>query len=427
MSGFSGRLLVLLVLAVVSWAALSIQPAPLARADDVGVFVVPSVVEINLAAGESSSQLITVSNIARHPVQVNSFVVDLAGEAGLSATEWIKLEPSRFLMAGFEEITVEVTAQVPDQDLDSGGRYALVGFEVKSVDSTQDFGVTDAQSDLPVVVNVQGRQPLTRLAEVTEFLPVLEPNGLIGFNLRLTNTGNLHFSTEGAVQVIGPQGEVPENPAFPVAELALPGEQLSYTAEPGLALTAGETYTARASISFGGDQPVTKEISFADRPSLILKELQVKAGPDEERQFVMLLVNEGDLALRPRMQASVRSQRGETMGARLTGGPNLLLPGATGEMTFSLSGRLEPGNHIFIAEVYYGATGRLSSELGFITGDAPPRDETTTQTSNQPQATPVDGGTTLWWIPVVAVLGGLLLLGITGRRWLKQIFGWANS
>ena len=49
-------------------------------------------------------------------------------------------------MAGFEEKTVEIKVLVPDQDMDSGGRYALVGFDVKSVDPLQDFGLTDAQS-----------------------------------------------------------------------------------------------------------------------------------------------------------------------------------------------------------------------------------------------------------------------------------------
>ena len=51
------------------------------------------------------------------------------------------------MMAGFEEKTVEIKVLVPDQDMDSGGRYALVGFDVKSVDPLQDFGLTDAQSE----------------------------------------------------------------------------------------------------------------------------------------------------------------------------------------------------------------------------------------------------------------------------------------
>lgn len=414
-----GRLLALLLLAAFGWVAVDQQPVRLAQADDVGVFISPSIVEVNLAPAASSSQFITVSSISPHTVQINSFVVDLAGQSPLSATDWIKVDPAQFLMQGFEEKSVEITVLIPDQDIASGGRYALVGFDVKSVDPIQDFGVTDAQSDVPVVVNVQGQQPLTRLAEITAFLPVLEPNGLIGLSVQVANTGNLHHSLEGFAQVIGPEGALPENPTFSPVKLAFPGEQSSFTAEPGLALTAGETYTAKASISYGGDRPVTEEISFAVQPSLILEDLQIKEAPDEEQQFVLSLVNEGDLALRPRMQASVRSQGGETLGTTLTGGPNLLMPGTTGEMTFSLSRSLAPGSYTLLAEVYYGATGRLSSEREFSIGESQPPAQPSSQA--QPQAGPVDNGTAWWWIPVVSVLGGLLLLGITGRRWIRQL------
>ena len=138
------RLVAFLILAALGWTMVGHYPAPLVRADDVGVFISPSIVEVNLAPGASSSQTITVSSISPHTVQIASFVVVLAGQSDLSATDWIKVEPAQFLMAGFEEKTVEIKVVVPDQDLESGGRCALVGFYVKSVDPLQGFGVTDA-------------------------------------------------------------------------------------------------------------------------------------------------------------------------------------------------------------------------------------------------------------------------------------------
>ena len=290
------------------------------------MFISPYIVEVNLAPGASSSQIITVSNISPHTVQIASYVVVLAGQSDLSATDWIKVEPAQFLMAGFEEKTVEIKVVVPDQDMESGGRCALVGFDVKSVDPLQNFGVTDAQSDVPVAVNVQGQNPLIRTAEIRGFVPVLEPNGLIGFNVSAANTGNLHFSMAGSVEVTRLAGALAEKPAFPAVELVLPAEGLRFSAEPGLALTEGETYSAKVTINYGGEQPTTKEISFAVNAALSLTGIELEETPDGHQRVVMALANRGELALRPRMQVLVRSPIGETLGSNLTGGPNLLLP-----------------------------------------------------------------------------------------------------
>ena len=58
-------------------------------------------------------------------------------------------------MAGFEEKTVEIKVLVPDQDMDSGGRYALVGGNIGTALSSQ---VDESAPDAIHVVEVSSFQ-----------------------------------------------------------------------------------------------------------------------------------------------------------------------------------------------------------------------------------------------------------------------------
>jgi len=125
-------------------------------------------------------------------------------------------------------------------------------------------------------------------------------------------------------------------------------------------------------------------------------------------QFVVALVNEGELALRPRAQVYVRSADGTARGTIFDSGPSLLLPGGAAEMLFALEDPLMPGDHILEATVYYGAGGRIEMKKGFSVGaDA---------AAGGPDAERGTG----WYVPVGVSLGAVVLLAILFLLWRRK-------
>ena len=172
-------------------------------------------------------------NTGRHHVRVSASIEQYAEGAGnLSAAGWLRVEPGDFLVTGLEDRTITVTVEVPDEKLPSGGRYAAVALNAVSVDPLQDLGATTARADIPFLINVDGEGPLLREAAVDWFVPVLEPNGLVGFRARLVNRGNVHFAASGTVEISGPDGLLATRPAFAESPAVFPTEGQVLAAGP---------------------------------------------------------------------------------------------------------------------------------------------------------------------------------------------------
>ncbi len=383
-----------------------------ANADDLGISAAPSPVEMTLAPGDVASREVTVFNQVRHPIRISASVEQYReGAGGPSAVDWLTVEPGSFLVAGYGERTVTVTVEAPEGELPSGGWYAAVAFDAVSMDPLQDTGATTAATVVPFLVALDGRGRLLRGAAVDWFAPVLEPNGLVTFRAQLVNRGNIHFVADGFVEINGSDGPLPARPAFPESSAIYPGESYELVAGPAVALTLGDSYTATATFSYGGTAHLTAGAEFTATPVLTVSGLRAVESPGLPMGIVVTLENEGDLALRPRVQVYVHAADGTVLGTTLDTGPSLLLPGKPGDMRFESRQPLPPGEHKIVAEVYFGAPDRIVKEQPLRIGDAEAGDQPETGGGPAPVGTPEPEGGTGWYLPA-GVAAAILVLAV---------------
>ncbi len=362
-----------------------------ANADDLGISAAPSPVEMTFAPGDVASREVTVFNQVRHPIRISASVEQYReGAGGPSAVDWLTVEPGSFLVAGYGERTVTVTVEAPEGELPSGGWYAAVAFDAVSMDPLQDTGTTTAATVVPFLVALDGRGRLLRGTAVDWFAPVLEPNGLVTFRAQLVNRGNIHFVADGFVEINGSYGLV---------------------AGPAVALTLGDSYTATATFSYGGTAHLTAGAEFTATPVLTVSGLRAVESPGLPMGIVVTLENEGDLALRPRVQVYVHAADGTVLGTTLDTGPSLLLPGKPGDMRFESRQPLPPGEHKIVAEVYFGAPDRIVKEQPLRIGDAEAGDQPETGGGPAPVGTPEPEGGTGWYLPA-GVAAAILVLAV---------------
>lgn len=363
-------------LAVVAALAAALSPV-MAHADDVGIDVAPATAEMTLIPGAEVSEEITLINQSPHAVSVIASI-DGYGEQtqDRSAVEWLRIEPRQLLLPGLKRRTVTVVIQVPDGDLPSGGHYAIGIFEAQSIDPLQDFGDTSSQANLSFFLDIEGKGPLVRQAAVDWFFPVLEPQGLIGFRARLENVGNVHFAVKGNVEIIGLDGEPTWTVEFPESMPILPTTGQVFVGDVPLPLAPGKAYNARALISYGETSVVTTDYPFTINPVLRVADLQPVHLPEDNLAFVVTLVNEGDVALMPASQVSVQSSDGMVLGTSFDTGPSLILPGKSGEVRFNFHQSLPSGDHVALAEIYYGIPNPVVYEKVFTSGKSEPARET---------------------------------------------------
>ena len=296
--------------------------APPAYTDDVGISVAPTTVELTLIPGRAVRHEITVFSQTPHAVLVSTSIGRYGDGTGVrTAVDWLKVEPRQFLIAGFEDRTITITLEAPDGELASGGSYAAVTFDAKSVDPLQDFGATTAQASVPFLINVEGQGLLVRQAALDWFVPVLEPNGLVGFRARLVNRGNVHFLAKGAVEITGQNGLPAWNVEFPESMPVLPESGHVLESSETLMLAKGSTYSAKATITYGGSAAITGDSTFKVSPELRVADLRPVASPDEGIKLVVTLANEGEVALRAVVQVFVRVADGTVLGTTLEAAP----------------------------------------------------------------------------------------------------------
>jgi hypothetical protein len=371
---------------------------------------------MTLAPGGTASWELSVFNQVRHPIRISASVEGFREEAGgPSAAGWLTVEPGSFLVAGYSEGTVTVTIEVPDGELISGGRYAAVAFDAVSMDPLQDVGTTTARTTVPFLINVDGRGSLLRRAAVEWFAPVLEPNGQVSFRAQLVNRGNVHFVAGGSVEIKGSDGLLPTMPAFAESAAVFPGESYELLAGPAAPLTPGASYTATATFSYGGTALLSANSQFTVTPVLKVADLRAVERPGLPMEIVVTLVNEGDLALRPRVQVYVHTADGAVLGTTIDTGPSFLLPGSPGDMRFDFRRPLPPGDHKLVAEVYYGAPNRIVKEQPFTSSGTETGGGPETGDGPDPGVRPSAGGAqeteggTGWYLPAGVVVAILFL------------------
>jgi hypothetical protein len=233
----------------------------------------------------------------------------------------------------------------------------------------------------------------------------------VSFRAQLVNRGNIHFVADGSVEINGSDGPLPSRPAFAESPAIFPGENYELEAGPAVPLTLGGSYTATATFSYGGTAHLTAETEFTATPVLKVADLRAFESPSLPLKIVVSLMNEGDLALRPRIQVYVHTAGGTVLGTTFESGPSLLLPGDPGDMLFDFQRPLPPGDHKLVAEVYFGAPNRIVKEQPLSTGGAETVDGPETGGGPAPEGPPETAGGTGWYLPA-GVAAAILFLTV---------------
>lgn len=160
------RLMGALLLFVVCGFVAMLLSATTAKADDVGIFVAPQfeettptpareyVLEIVLDPGRGILVDISVFNQSPHTVSISTSIAPYA-DAVVAGTveEWLTVDPTSFLLAGFDDKTITIVVELPEGEVISGG--ATVILDAISVDPLQDFGATSGQAFVSLLINVE--------------------------------------------------------------------------------------------------------------------------------------------------------------------------------------------------------------------------------------------------------------------------------
>jgi hypothetical protein len=411
---------------------------------DVAISAAPSLFEVAATPGGVGSQEIRVTNAGTEPFRVSAQVAQYKGaEGSLSALNWLKVEPASFDLAPGEQRTVKVSITIP-QDAGSGGRYALVAFKTGSSFGDGSAVGVAAQVGVPFLITVKGVEPLTQQPSFDRLVPVLEPNGGLGFRAAVENRGNTHFYSRGTVEVTSEGGQSWGRAELRESTAILPGTlELLYSDRP-ISFREGTTYRAKGTISFGEGSPQGHELEFRASSILEIDEVSAQTGASGELDVFLRLRNTGGLGLLPRIVMAVREEQGKVAGVLAPNQQPLVWPGQSVEVQAEYPGRLSPGTYTLVARAEFGAAAaqreiqfeiaKSTTQAGSsvpvsmwaapipvspqLAPDQPQQPSPAQPTSYQvPEATGhFAGSITTFLLLLVMALAGALLLAINARR-----------
>ncbi len=332
-------------------ATLFLPVAAAAEVPSIALAVAPSLVEIKATPGGTGSQEITVYNDSESAFQVTASIGQYkTALTDNSAEKWLKVEPQLFDLTGGQNRTVKVTISVPE-GLQSGGRYAQVTFTGR-VDSVS-TGVS-ARLGVPFLITVEGTGPLTRQANISRVIPLLQDSGSVGFIVNVSNSGNLHIVTSGEAEVTDKGGtsvgilDIPESTAI------LPSTSEMLASAGSVVVSEGDRYHARVSLDYGGSDSLVSDVDFMLSQALVAEQLSIKPSPGGGFTIETALYNPGEVAVAPRLRAAVADADGKIIrtAGSLAVGP--VLPGGRTTVAIPVSWSLDKGDYTLIGIADYG-------------------------------------------------------------------------
>ncbi len=233
--------------------------------------------ELTAAPGEQLSGSITLSNpgdsnIDLYPASQN-FLPDTESEEGIPSLtdndtpygmqDWITFDKTNVSLAPGASDSIKFFVNVPS-NANPGGRYGSLLFSTKAPEGTPETTALKVESAVNTLVLLRVTGNVTEAGNVVEFsTDGLSDEGVVEFDLRLANTGNVHFKPKGMVTVTNWLGSK-------VAEVELEGEnvlpdsirKMSTAWEPQGTLFG--KYTATVDGTFGStNQQFTSSTSFS--------------------------------------------------------------------------------------------------------------------------------------------------------------------
>ena len=407
----ASRIILVVLALTLLWGVGAGVLASAARAE-VTISVAPSLVEFKAVPGNVGEQTVTVFNDGDEPFAVAASVAEYGGAPEeLSAKDWIEVGPKEFELGPGERRDVRVNIDVP-ADAPSGGHYATVVFRTGAKNSAVAGAGVSGEIGVPQLFTVRGEGPIEREAGVDRILPALLPDGTIGFQTVLDNTGNIHFFPEGELEVRCDGGSPSETLPVPKSTAVVPGAERFVNAEGALDIPSGANCDADAKIRYAGKrEPASGSLAFTPDARLGVAQLEAVEQPGSGPNLKLVLDNTGDLLLNPETLLEVYTVGGERLGSATPARPPSVEPGGQAEIETEYPGRLGPGEYILKASAVYGDQ-IAERQVNFRLGAAAPQ--------ARPGAPKVESSLLTWWMVVGIVLSVVLLLALA-IRYLPQL------
>jgi hypothetical protein len=370
----------IVLMIVLSGLLLVIGPTP-AHAD-LGFSVIPGLIDLQATPGATGSQEIVVSNTGTEAFTASVIIepvasapVERSAVGWLTAsTDFVELEPG-------EEETVTIGIVVPD-GVASGGYYARVSFTTLNEDVTANSAALAGQLGVGLLLTIEGGGAITREGRITQFAPVLEADGRIGFRMQVVNDGNTHLIAPSGAVTVTLAGGSPFG-SLELLELPplLPGAEAMLVSQGSLPLTDGGDFRADATFTYqdGSEDgaTLTASTSFTISPELTLAAASVCENLDRGPTLAVTLQNEGELGLQPLVTLLLESATGQTLGTAPVGGGLLLWPGEQEQIAIDFPERLVSGAYRLITTVQFDPTAEpivqeTSFQIGGLEGHPAP-------------------------------------------------------
>jgi hypothetical protein len=316
----------------------------------VSISVTPALVELEAKPGGEGTQTVTITNGGDGPLDLAAAVEPYKSAAGeQSAIDWLTVQPAALRIEPGQQESVTVTIRLPAK-LKSGGRYAAVTFTTGAKPGASGAAMA-GKIGVPFMVAVRGKGKLTKKVEIERFAPMMTPDGRVAFAAMVRNSGNLHVRPEGGVELLRADGSSLGTLNFPAARAVLPGSRDILLTQGSVPLDASVGYRATAVLDYGATKPLKRDVDFTPLPSLAVAGASVCENLDHGPTLSVMLHNDGDLALQPRVEFAVRAANGSPLGSVSPIQPLLVWPGEEGGASVDLTEHLASGAYVLSLRV----------------------------------------------------------------------------
>jgi len=174
---------------------------------ETGIAVWPTRVDMEIAPGEESAQVVSIRNDGAGPASVRAYCMDFsrdargntvfieAGHESYSAATWVNLAAWEILVAPGETEQLDVLVRAPES-VEPGGHYAALFFE--TVPSSVDAGVAIA-ARIPCLfyLTTPSTNGIAVCAEADiagVSMPGMVESGPVELGVSVANSGNVHVT-----------------------------------------------------------------------------------------------------------------------------------------------------------------------------------------------------------------------------------------
>jgi len=186
----------------------------IARADSIGL--TPPKFELLGNPGDTVNEKIKVENRdnsdTTYQIDVEDFKaadddgsVSLVDDPNAPATnfslaQWVTVEPKRVTVPAGQEKVIDVTIKIP-KDAEPGGHYASVLVHVAGISTAEGSASVESRVGTLVLLRVSGAITEKLNVDIFKTNESYYQQGPVEFELRTTNTGNVHVAPAGTIVI----------------------------------------------------------------------------------------------------------------------------------------------------------------------------------------------------------------------------------